>query len=132
MFREGDYIVTLKVKNWNKDNCAKDNYCFKQRLDSNAIFPVLDLLGSKNNGHDVMSFNKQQRLLDWRYATPDEIEEYDRLGKPYDVTTLKTPQKGDYIKYIGETEIGSYYRFKNAIFEIVSWKRGNCWIKSNM
>lgn len=90
MFKKGDYIVTLKVIDWSSDNCAKDNYCFKQRIDAKSMNPEIDLSGSEDNWHSVMSFNKKGRLLDWRYATLEEIVEYDRLGKPYDVSTLKT------------------------------------------
>lgn len=100
-FKKGDYIVTLDVESggW---NCARNNYCFKQRVDNKGIYPVVDLGGSKTNGHDIMSFDKQKYLKDWRYATPEEIAEYDRIGKPYDVTTLQKkeeyiPQVWDYL-----------------------------------
>lgn len=100
-FKEGDYIVTLDVESgaW---NCARNNYCFKQRINNIYITPEIDLKGSKTNGHDIMSFDKKKYLKEWRYATPEEIAEYDRIGKPYDVTTLQkkeeyTPQVGDYV-----------------------------------
>jgi len=86
MFKEGNYIVTLKVRDWYDDNCAKDNYCFKQRIDSYYINPEIDLKGAKDNGHQVMTSDKSKRLLDWRYATEEEIEEYERFGGPFDVT----------------------------------------------
>ena len=86
MFKKGDYIVTLKVHDWYDDNCAKDNYCFKQRIDSYYINPEIDLKGTKYNGHQVMSSDKSGRLLDWRYATEEEIEEYERFEVPFDVT----------------------------------------------
>lgn len=86
MFKEGNYIVTLKVRDWYDDNCAKDNYCFKQRIDSYYINPEIDLKGAKDNGHRVMTSDKSKRLLDWRYATEEEIEEYERFGGPFDVT----------------------------------------------
>jgi hypothetical protein len=94
MFKKGDYIVTLKVLKGDY-NCARDNYCFKQRINNKSIYPEVDLRGSKDNGHNIMSFDKQGYLKDWRYATPQEIKEYDRIGKPYDITTL-IPKK---IKY---------------------------------
>jgi hypothetical protein len=100
MFRKGDYIVTLKVPNGY--NCAKKNYCFKIRIDHKGIYPEIDLKGSKSNGHDILSFDKKESLLDWRYATPEEIAEYDRLDKPYDVTTLNTKTKSTDMKAIQE------------------------------
>lgn len=99
-FKKGDYIVTLNVENGY--NCAKRNYCFKQRVNSTGMAPEVDLKGSTTNSHGAMSFGKAQLLKNWRYATPEEIAEYDRIGKPYDVTTLQKkeeyiPQVGDYV-----------------------------------
>jgi len=37
----------------------------------------------------MFTYDKLHNLTDWRYATEEEAEEYERLGKPYDVTTLK-------------------------------------------
>jgi len=87
-FKKGDYIVTLEG-NFATD-CGKKNYCFKQRIDCEYINPVYDLRGDKSNGNHTMAFDKKSLLLDWRYATSEEIAEYDRLGKPYDVTTLNS------------------------------------------
>ena len=89
-FKQGDYIVTLEG-NFNTD-CGKENYCFKQRIDHDSINPVYDLKGHRSNGNSAMNFNKKDLLLNWRYATKEEIAEYDRLGKPYDVTTLNKKQ----------------------------------------
>ena len=88
-FKKGDYIVTLKVQDDSMIfNCARNNYCFKQREDCDYISPVLDLSGDKYNAHGVMSFDKKGYLQNWRYATLEEIAEYNRLGKPYEVTKL--------------------------------------------
>lgn len=92
MFKKGDYIVTLKVST-NASRCGKDNYCFKQREDNRSIHPEIDLGGSKHNGNNTLSFDKQYKLEDWRYATKEEIAEYDRLDKPFDVTTLKNSKE---------------------------------------
>ena len=89
-FKKGDYIVTLKGNFGG--NCAKENYCFKQRINHTRIRPEVDLNNNLKNGHDVMSFDKKERLYDWRYATAEEITEYNLRGKPYDVTTLTTKQ----------------------------------------
>lgn len=89
----GQYIVTLEFINNFKGNCGKENYCFKQRVTSNCMQPEVDLQGSKNNGHGILTFNGAEWLKKWRYATEAEKEEYDRLGKPYDVTTLSSNTK---------------------------------------
>lgn len=106
MFKKGDYIVTLKVA-YQHYNCARDNYCFKIRETLNSIYPEVDMMGSKSNGHTILTFDKKRSLIDWRYATQQEIEEYDKLGKPYDVTTLsKTLKPEDLVK-------GEWYKGKD-------------------
>jgi hypothetical protein len=100
MFRKGDYIVTLDVEIGS--DCAKDNYCFKIKIDHECVYPEIDLEGSETNGNDSMSFNKKQNLKDWRYATPEEIAEYDRLGKPFDVTTMNMKTTSTDMKAIQE------------------------------
>ena len=87
MFKEGDYIVTLKG-DFSSTNCGKENYCFKQRYDAYDINPVVDLNGSRTNGNTQMTFNKKSKLLDWRYATQKEISHYDQINAPYDVTEI--------------------------------------------
>jgi hypothetical protein len=87
MFKKGDYIVTLKVTE-QYYNCARNNFCFKIRETKNCIYPEVDMEGNTDNGHVIMSFDKRSSLKDWRYATTQEIAEYDRIGKPYDVTTI--------------------------------------------
>ncbi len=88
MFRKGDYIVTLSGNFGG--NCAKENYCFKQRIDHTGIYPEVDLQGHYHNGHSVMSFDKKGKLEDWRYATKEEIAQYNKLNKPFNVTTMQT------------------------------------------
>jgi len=119
MFRKGDYIVTLKVKNDYGYNCARDNYCFKIRINHKGIYPEIDLLGNTLNGHDVMSFDKKGLLTDWRYATSEEIAEYDRLGKPFDVTTMNMKTTSINMKAIQEEAkrrfpIGCRFRCTNG------------------
>lgn len=87
MFKAEDYIVTLKG-NFSTTNCGKENYCFKQRINGYSINPVIDLNGSEVNGNAEMAFDKKGNLRDWRYASEREIAEYDRLGKPYDITLI--------------------------------------------
>jgi len=94
--KQGSYIVTLKFQGGFVGNCGKENYCFKQKCDDEYMAPVLDLQGNTRNSHSILSFDCKGWLLEWRYATGEEAAEYDRLGKPYDVTTLK-PNFGYYV-----------------------------------
>jgi hypothetical protein len=82
-FKAGDYIVVLKKPNGNY-NYFKLNFIFKQDLDIPNLFTSNDIRGEKTSCYDVV-FDKKDI---WRYATPQEIQEYERIGKPYDVTTL--------------------------------------------
>lgn len=91
MFKKDDYIVVLRDQS--KDSSyIKFNYCFKQGKDSKGFFVEKDLEGGITNCGLNITFNKKDT---WRYATKEEIAEYDRLGKPFDVTTLNT-KKYDY------------------------------------
>ncbi len=87
MFKKGDYIVTLDVGTFHTD-CARNNYCFKQREDNVSIHPEVDLKGSIRNGNYSLAFDKSNNLKDWRYATPQEIAKYNELDFPFDVTTV--------------------------------------------
>ena len=96
-FKKGDYIVVLKLGSVTTA-CAKENYCFKQREDDECLSPVCDLDGDKSNANQTLTFDKSDRLLDWRYATKEEIAKYNKIGKPYDVTilnksTMTTPEE---------------------------------------
>jgi len=115
MFYAGDYIVTLDVEDG--CNCARKNYCFKQRVNLTGMAPEVDLKGSTSNSHGVMSFGKKEWLKDWRYATPEEAAEYERIGKPYDVTTLQKkkasiPEYVECVSYFGERFAGKIYNTK--------------------
>lgn len=81
MFKKDDYIVILDGNNYG----FKTNYIIKQRENIEYVRPYLDCKHSKTNGLPSLVYNSSV----WRYATQEEIDEYDRLGKPYDVTTLK-------------------------------------------
>jgi len=108
MFKKDDYIVTIKIKNdYSTYNCGKNNHCFKQRKHATFMCPVKGVMsGSETDSNVSLTFDKRDKLLDWRYATKEEIAEYDRLGKPYDVTTLiKSPfKKDDYIVVVSNDE----------------------------
>lgn len=98
-FKKGDYIVTLKVENYDGD-CAKDNYCFKQRIDFNSIEPDVDLSGHSSNGNSLITFDCSKRLKEWRYATEEEILKYEELGKPFDVIILFSNNKPEDMSYL--------------------------------
>lgn len=112
-FKKGDYIVTLNVTISHTD-CGKNNYCFKQRENNVFISPEVDLNGYKANSNNTLTFDKSNNLQNWRYATPEEIAEYDRLGKPYDVTTLNKPKEkslvGRYLKALVNYPNGTIYK----------------------
>lgn len=99
MFKKDDYIVLLKyddVKTTSKNFLI--NHCYKQRQDYSYLSPYLDSRGSCFNGWSLYDFEKNRHL--WRYATKQESAEYERLGKPYDVSTLKP-----------KFEVGKWYRW---------------------
>lgn len=118
MFYKGDYIVTLDVEDCY--NCARKNYCFKQRINDTGIYPAVDLQGSTGNGHGVMSFGKKEWLKDWRYATPEEAAEYERIGMPYDVTTLQKKEESipEYIECTSPKDTEPYF-IKGNIYKVV-------------
>jgi hypothetical protein len=95
MFKKDDYIVILEIGSF-VTNCGKNNYCFKQREDGYYVKPCIDLAGKLYNDNPGLKFNKYDHLKDWRYATPEEIAEYDRLGKPFDVTVLDKKEEPKY------------------------------------
>jgi hypothetical protein len=78
-FKKGDYIVCLE-QYCDETIGHKRNYVFRQREDANGVIKgEVDTLGRITNGRTTDN---------WRYATPEEIAEYERRGKPYDVTEL--------------------------------------------
>ena len=88
MFEKDDYIVTLKISDAYSGVVSKNNYIVKCSEPDDALIVYLDL-NHDPNGNNLLAFDKSDMLLDWRYATIEEINEYDKLGKPFDVTTLK-------------------------------------------
>ena len=88
MFVKGDYIVCLDTPE--KDSSYPKNYVFKQRENGSYLLSELDATGHRENGWGCINFTKKDISInyDWRYATKEEIAEYDRLGKPYNVTDL--------------------------------------------
>ena len=95
MFEKDDYIIFTEAEMPNDYNFPI-NYIFKQRKSLPYLMPYLDCKGSSTNGWEGhRNFNNEYKNYSgiseskWRYATPKETTEYERLGKPYDVTTLQ-------------------------------------------
>lgn len=86
MFKKDEYIICLNTPISDID--FPPNYIFKQAREAEHISVYQDACGDQN-GWKQVKFDNSSDYSDWRYATPEEIEEYERLGKPYDVTTLK-------------------------------------------
>jgi hypothetical protein len=109
MFKKDDYIV-FTSGSYADDESFPINYVFKQGEDDYYLKVNIDAKGQKNGWRAFRNFNKKYNKVensecDWRYATPEEIAEYDRLGKPYDVTTLSKS------KSIEKWSVGSYVVF---------------------
>lgn len=109
-FKKGEYIVLIDTPHI-KEPYPK-NYIFKQRDTNYYLVSVLDSEGSKTNGWFPIRYSSKY----WRYATPEEITEYERLGKPYDVTTLnksniKKWSIGTYVVFVKE----GYYGLKHCL-----------------
>jgi len=97
IFKKGQYIVTLI----NDGYTGKINYCSKQRIDYPYLKPEIDTKGNKDNDNSEflcsdLSFTK------WRWATKEEKEEYERRGKPFDVTELEKN-----VQFV----VGKWYKF---------------------
>lgn len=109
-FKKGEYIVLIDTPHIIEP--YPKNYIFKQRETNNYLVSVLDSEGSKINGWFPIRYSSKY----WRYATPEEITEYERLGKPYDVTTLnksniKKWSIGTYVVFVKE----GYYGLKHCL-----------------
>ncbi len=92
MFKKDDYIVLLKSKYGDGDNCFPTNFCYKQKAKDDYIRVYKDAEGDPN-AWAYHVFNKSDGN-DWRYATLLERIKYDELRKPFnvDLVTPKTPQ----------------------------------------
>ena len=88
VFKKGEYIViTDKFDSWIKDFVS--NHIYKQRKDSTYLQPEYDSLNSITNDWFKYTRNNSHN---WRYATQEEVDEYERRGKPYDVIELQKKQ----------------------------------------
>lgn len=89
MFKKNDYIVLLRCK-YGSSPSFPLNFCYKQEINGEYITPYLDNNLHTDNGWSIHPYNKSQKN-DWRYATHEEIQEYDRLDKPFDTTLFIPP-----------------------------------------
>ena len=135
MFKKNDYIVVLY-----NDNSLNSwtNQCFKQ-LEDLYYLKVVKNLNGNTDGWSVINFKNQSK---WRYASSAEILEYERIGKPFDVTTLikkekslvKQVQEGlklkdRWVKCVKECgwntiNVGEYIQIleNNSLVPYVEWK----------
>ena len=87
-FKEGDYIVILRPKNQDS-GYIKHGYCYKQRSNYHRFDTDKDSTGCGCSTN--IRFEREEW---WRYATPDEISEYERENKPFDTNSF-TPRVTD-------------------------------------
>jgi hypothetical protein len=85
MFLKDEYIVCLNTPEDDKD--FPPNFVFKQRDNETYLSVEKDAKGDKNSWANIL-FDKSRIYSEWRYSTEEEANEYERLGKPYDITTL--------------------------------------------
>lgn len=113
-FKKGDYIVIVSGRE-NLDFIV-NNYCYKQYENHNYLIAEIDNKGlGKTRASGVDFDNTNDR---WRYATPEEIAEYDRLGEPYDVTTLSKKEESN------KSLVGRYLKALIDYPQSTSFKKG--------
>jgi hypothetical protein len=127
MFKKDDYIVFTEGDTTGA-SCFPLNYVFKQRLDEIYLCPYLDTEGSRGNGWDYPrrfdwtttkeKYPDESCKNTWRYATKEEIEEYDRLGRPFNINTLKKAKEEAEL-YLNNTFIDTRgdYKWKGTNLE---------------
>lgn len=98
MFKKGDYIVLLNL-DYNGDSSFPINYIYKQRQEQDYLQSELDNRGNETNGWSRITFNKRGYNCNWRYATQQEINKYNELGKPFDVSLVNLNVENDLIYY---------------------------------
>jgi hypothetical protein len=88
MYKGGEYIVCLPEpnKNPNDDKVIggsgfNANYCYRISSITNYTKDNFQVLWNGNNGQGIYDNSV-------RYATFEEIEEYERINKPFDTSTM--------------------------------------------
>lgn len=97
-FQQDDYIVVLtNILNCNYSSAFPSYHCFKQREVYSYLRVYLDMKGGEN-GWTLIPFNKnnlssihidKNDCINWRYATEEEKNMYDKLGKPFNIDLCK-------------------------------------------
>ena len=120
-FKTGDYVVSLRPE-YLSTVSIKFNYCYIQYKDGDKI--------SIDSGTTMY----EDDINYARLATPEEIAEYKRVGKPYDVTTLQPSEISTYGLNVGDfldTKIindwgGFAYNRCCLISKDKSWQQHQC------
>ncbi len=81
-------MILLLLKKMNRNS----NYIFIQSENDNNLTVIKDAEGDINSWLAI-KYDGSGRYSKWRYASEQEIEEYERIGEPYDVTTLEIKPK---------------------------------------
>ena len=121
MFYKDDYIVNIGIDDGG--NSFQLNHCFKQRIDGDYLIPYNDGESSKTNGWSAINF----KGANWRYATKEEIAEYDRLMKPFDTSNWlkKEDSISEYVECIKkctDSTLGKIYKVKSREGkDTISW-----------
>ena len=100
MFKAGEYIV---ITDCHETIYFKINHIYRQGQDND----VLNTYCCSEGEHTSSRYIRRKDPTNWRYATKEEIEEYERLGKPYDVTTFIS--KFQFLK-------GYWYKYNDAVY----------------
>ena len=110
-FYKGDYIVLLN-KEYKEQYLP--NYVYKIRQTDEGMCTELDCRGSITNGWDIIKYSEGEGKT-WRWATQEEIDMYDKAGKPVSITT-KMFTKGQYVVLLIEAPGGNY--LKDHVYQI--------------
>ena len=96
-FKKGEYVVligrgqsTRSSDELSIDEVFIPNHYYKVRENKSYLMTELDSVGSTTNGWVGIPYNPNEyhKNRNWRYASQEEIDEYEKRGKPYDVTEL--------------------------------------------
>jgi len=121
IFLKDEYIVITKDMT---SRYAIKNYIYKMRYDNKNIAPYLDSGDSTNNVFGIIYKDSNN----WRYAIKEEIAEYDRLGKPYDVTTLhKIPEYVELLENFDNSHTGEIFKTSDNIAKYKNWDHFKDW-----
>ncbi len=120
-FYEEQYIVLISepimptsgVKA-NYSDAFRKNYCYKQRRTTHYLSVEKDAVG-RENGWDLY----RAEMNNWRFATDDEVQAYNIIGEPYDVSTVDKilqPKKAVQTKNVKYYEciVDDYHYFKKG------------------